>query len=72
MMRGQMQEKSMGMARMVTMARYLPITTPDTDTGAVSSSWSVRLRRSSAMERMVRMGMSTMNKKRVASKEAEK
>ena len=41
------------------MARYLPITTPDTDTGAVSSSWSVRLRRSSAIERMVSTGTAT-------------
>ena len=47
------------------MARYFPITTPVTDTGAVSSSWSVLLRRSSAMDRMVRMGMITMNTNRV-------
>lgn len=50
----------MGMANTVTMARYLPMTTPVRDTGAVSSIWSVLLRRSSAMERMVKIGMVTM------------
>ena len=38
---------------------------PATDTGAVSSSWSVLLRRSSAMERMVSTGMMIMKTKRV-------
>ena len=45
------------MRNTVTMAKYLPSTTPVRVTGEVSSSWSVRLWRSSAMDFMVRMGM---------------
>ena len=46
-----------GSAKMTQRAKYLPITMPPTDTGLVSSSWSVRLRRSSASERIVSTGM---------------
>ena len=49
-----------GTANTVSMAKYFPSTTAVTDTGAVSSSWSVLVWRSSAMERMVRMGITTM------------
>lgn len=47
---------AMGIAKMVTMERYFPRTMSQTDTGAVSSIWSVRERRSSDMLRMVSMG----------------
>lgn len=46
-----------GAATIVTMARYLPSTTRVMPTGRVQSRWSVFCRRSSAMTRMVRMGM---------------
>ena len=46
-----------GSAKMTHRAKYLPSTMPPTDTGLVSSSWSVRLWRSSAKERMVSTGM---------------
>ena len=49
-----------------------PRTTAVTDTGAVSSSWSVLVWRSSAMERMVRMGTTTMKMKREEPREREK
>ena len=65
MIRGHRHAMAVGTANTVSMARYFPITTPVTLTGAVSRSWSVLLRRSSAMDRMVRMGMITMNTNRV-------
>ena len=49
----------MGIASTVSMEKYFPSTTPVRETGAESRSWSVRARRSSAMERMVRMGTAT-------------
>ena len=49
----------MGTASTTAMARNLPVTMAPTDTGLVSRSWSVLVRRSSAMERMVRMGTHT-------------
>ena len=72
MISGQRQAIARGQASTVSMARYLPITTAVTEAGAVSSSWSVRLRRSSAMERMVRMGTSTIRTKSVAPRAVEK
>ena len=60
MMSGQKQISRMGTSSTVTMARYLPRTMPVRETGEVSSSWSVLPCRSSAMERMVRMGTATM------------
>ena len=64
-MRGHRQAMTTGIAITVTMAKYLPRTTEVTETGDVSSSWSVRLRRSSAMDRMVRMGTSTSSTNRM-------
>ena len=49
--------RATGMRKMVTMAKYLPSTIPVRVTGEVSSSWSVRLWRSSAMDFMVSRGM---------------
>ena len=46
-----------GSANTAHIAKNLPSTTPQTETGLVSNSWSVRLRRSSASDRMVRTGM---------------
>ena len=48
------------MRKTVAMAKNLPSTTPVRVTGEVSSSWSVRLRRSSAMDFMVSRGMANM------------
>ena len=56
MMSGQKQISRMGTSSTVTMARYLPRTMPVRETGEVSSSWSVLLRRSSAKLRMVSAG----------------
>ena len=71
-MRGHSPTMAVGTASTVSMARYLAHTMAPTDTGAVSSSWSVRLRRSSAMERMVRMGTITSITKREAFRAVEK
>ena len=43
-------------------AKYLPSTAEASDTGAVSSSWSVRFCRSSQIRRMVKSGHSSMFK----------
>ena len=48
--------KRQGSANTAHMAKNLPSTMPPTETGLVSSSWSVRVRRSSASERMVSTG----------------
>ena len=48
--------KRQGSANTAHMAKNLPSTIPPTETGLVSSSWSVRVRRSSASERMVSTG----------------
>lgn len=72
MMRGHRQAMATGTANTVSMAKYFPSTTAVTDTGAVSSSWSVLVWRSSAMERMVRMGTTTMKMKREEPREREK
>ena len=52
-----------GMANTVSRARYLPITMLPTDTGAVSRSWSVFWRFSSAKVRMVSAGQRNTRKK---------
>ncbi|MFR1616492.1 MAG: hypothetical protein ACLSUM_03715 [Dysosmobacter welbionis] len=51
-----------GTANTVSMAKVLPSTTAVTDTGAVSSSWCLGVALI-AMERMVRMGTTTMKMK---------
>ena len=72
MISGHRQAIRTGTANTVSMARYFPITTAVTETGAVSSSWSVLEWRSSARDRMVRMGMSTMNTNSVDPRELAK
>ena len=54
---------AMGIAKMVTRARYLPITIFPTETGAVRRSWSVFCFRSSARVLMVRIGTLIRNTK---------
>ena len=66
MIRGHRQDTSTGISSTVIMARYLPITTVVMEAGEVSSNWSVRLWRSSAMDRMVSSGTSTMNRNSTA------
>ena len=46
-----------GSANTAAMAKNLPSTMPHTETGLVSSSWSVRLWRSSASERIASTGI---------------
>ena len=72
MMRGHRQPMATGTASTVSMAKYFPSTTDVTETGDVRSSWSVRLRRSSAMERMVRMGTSTISTNSVEPRDEAK
>ena len=60
MISGHSPAMSTGTKYTVSMARYLPATTPVTVTGEVSSSWSVRLCRSSDRDRMVKIGTATM------------
>ena len=50
----------------MAIAANFPNTTPVTDTGAVSNSWSVRFFRSSARERMVSRGTTRMSRKDAA------
>ena len=54
---------SIGIAKIVTSARYFPKTIFSTDTGAVRSSWSVFCLRSSARTLMVRIGTLIRNTK---------
>ena len=61
--RGYRQMIAMGIAKMVTRARYLPITIFPTETGAVRRSWSVFCFRSSARVLMVRIGTLIRNTK---------
>ena len=53
---GQRSETAAGMAKIRTMARYLPKMTEVTEFGEVRKVWSVFARRSSAMDLIVRIG----------------
>ena len=72
MIRGHRQAMATGTANTVSMAKYLPSTTAVMVTGAVSSSWSVLEWRSSARERMVRTGITTINTTSTEFRETEK